>query len=113
MPRLNNSYDKYSVKDPTTEESDMNIEAIDWPEDDETYQRVCQALFRDRMVDENEVKVEVRNGIVTLSGKVADRQARDYAVQSIENVFGVINVVNNLSLKKDRGLIGRSDGWPV
>ena len=103
----------YDKKFHNGEESNMNTEAIDWPEDEDTYGRVCDALFRDRVVDKTEVTVDVKDGIVTLSGAVSDRQARLHAVQCIENVFGVINVVNNLTLKRDRGLVGNSEGWPV
>lgn len=91
----------------------MGSEAVDWPDDSTTYKHVCEALFRDGLVDDDEVEVEVENGIVTLSGVVPNRTARLKAVESIVNVFGVINIINKLTVKPDHGLVGRSDGWPV
>lgn len=61
---------------------------------------VCDVLTRDRNVDAGEVDVNVEGGVVTLTGKVEDRNMKRYAGQIIENLSGVKDVHNLLEFDR-------------
>lgn len=112
--RLNHIRDEgewnYNKKFHNGEVSYMGVLPKDWPSDENIYEKVCERLFRDHLVDAAEIKIEVDQGIVTLTGLVSDRFAKNNAEKCIEDVFGVVDIQNRLEIKPDRGLIGRSDG---
>src|SRR5262249_6498718 len=56
-------------------------------------------LADDSFLDASEIEVEVKNGEVTLSGTVTQRQDKRRAEDLAENVSGVQHVQNNLRLK--------------
>ncbi|MDP3175658.1 MAG: BON domain-containing protein [Phenylobacterium sp.] len=55
-------------------------------------------LTDDPWLDASEITVAVANGEVTLSGTVADREAKHRAERSVEHVSGVDHVQNNLRI---------------
>jgi hypothetical protein len=67
---------------------------------------VHEALMRDPYLDATDVDVSVKDGEVTLSGEVTDRQARRRAEECVETCPGVRDVHNNL--KARNGLRGAS-----
>ena len=81
-------------------------------DDIEIHEKVCKAIFRDRLIDPYEVQVYVKNGVVALSGNVSDRKVKKHVEESITEINGVIKVVSKLKVKPDHGLIGDMD-WPV
>lgn len=82
------------------------------PGDEAIKEKVCAAIFRDRLFDENEVTVSVKEGVVTLNGLVSDRKTKDYADHYIEDIYGVVDIINELKVKPDHGLIGDME-WPI
>lgn len=82
------------------------------PDDIEIRDKVCEAIFRDHLVDPSQVTVNVQEGVVTLSGFVSDRKTKDYMEHYLEDIYGVVNVVNQLIVRPDHGLVGDMD-WPI
>ena len=64
--------------------------------DAEIAQDVCRRLGEHGSLDAHEVKVEVKNGEVTLGGRVSDEPARHVAELIADAVPGVRGVVNRL-----------------
>jgi osmotically-inducible protein OsmY len=71
--------------------------------DDRIRENVCEALMDDDHVDATHIDVSVKNGEVTLSGTVEDRQQKRIAEDCIENVAGVQDVVNQLRIGAGNG----------
>jgi osmotically-inducible protein OsmY len=67
--------------------------------DDRIRETVCEALLDDDHVDATNIDVSVKNGEVTLSGTVDDRQQKRRAEDCIERLSGVKDVVNQLRIK--------------
>lgn len=64
--------------------------------DDRIREDVCDRLTDDPHIDASEVEVAVKNGEVTLAGKIESRAARRRAEDLAENLPGVNYVQNNL-----------------
>ncbi len=59
---------------------------------------VCEHLTRDTFVDASGIEVNVKEGVVTLSGKVEDREMKRFAGALIDRVPGVKDIHNLLEL---------------
>jgi osmotically-inducible protein OsmY len=66
--------------------------------DQRIYEDVCETLALAGDVDASEVEVKVDNGIVYLKGFVTDRPTKRRAELAIENISGVHDVQNLLSI---------------
>lgn len=66
--------------------------------DERIHEEACEALYRNPSVDASDIEVKVNDGLVTLSGTVADRYAKREAESCIENLAGVEDVQNELRL---------------
>jgi hypothetical protein len=66
--------------------------------DERIYEEVCEALYRNPLVDASDIEVKVSEGIVTLSGAVDGRNAKREAESCIENLAGVEDIQNELRL---------------
>jgi osmotically-inducible protein OsmY len=62
---------------------------------------VNEALYHDRRVDAREVMVEVRNGEVTLTGTVNDREMKQRTEECVWQVHGVRQVNDMLRVEED------------
>jgi hypothetical protein len=51
-----------------------------------------------RVIDQN-VKVSVQDGVVTLSGEVADEETKTATVNAVKHIEGVKSINNNLTVK--------------
>lgn len=72
-----------------------------WQRSDENIrERVCDMLERDHDVDASEIEVTVKEGMVTLSGKVDQRSTKRRAEDIIENIPGVKDVKNEITVDK-------------
>lgn len=60
---------------------------------------VLRELKWDTRVDETEVGVQVKNGVVTLTGMVSNYAKRIAAAEAAHRVFGVQDVANDLTVK--------------
>lgn len=68
--------------------------------DDRIYEEVCEALMKDRDVDASTIGVKVQSGAVYLSGKVKSRQVKKHAERVVEDLPGVRDVRNELTILK-------------
>lgn len=77
--------------------------------DERIKETVCEALTDDSHIDASGIDVEVKNGEVTLSGMVPDRQTKRAAEDLVESLSGVRDVTNQLKVSDDeRQKLGRS-----
>lgn len=70
----------------------------DQPSDDEIFDRVRIKLAGDPDVKGNQLTVAVKDGVVTLRGKVESERAKNKASKLARKVKGVKNVVNELTI---------------
>lgn len=73
---------------------------------------VCERLTRHHEIDASDVDIDVREGIVTLSGKVEDKHTKRLAEDIAEEVMGVRDVRNELRTARGgllNQLFGRDD----
>lgn len=67
--------------------------------DDEVYDRVRERLAADREVKGGGIEVEVKDGVVTLRGKVREAKQKTKAEHIARKTKGVKNVVNELTVE--------------
>lgn len=67
--------------------------------DDKVREDVSEVLARDSKIDVSELIVEVKDGVVVLKGHVDSRQSKRMAELIIENLPGVVDVINQLHFK--------------
>ena len=68
--------------------------------DDFISDSVGQKLAADSVVKGGSIKVDVKDGVVTLTGKVQEPKQKDKAEKLAKKVSGVKSVVNNLTIDK-------------
>jgi osmotically-inducible protein OsmY len=78
-------------------------------ETDRKIEDAAKASYNYRTVLEDHVKVKARDGVVTLSGTVADKDDRALAEDTVENLPGVVRVQNDISVKSEYP--EHSDAW--
>ena len=76
---------------------------------DRKIEEAAKGSYNYRTVLQDNVKVKVRDGVVTLSGTVADSDDKALAVDTVENLPGVTSVNNEIVVKSDYP--EKSDGW--
>lgn len=64
--------------------------------DERIREHVCEVLSDDDRVDATFIEVAVKNGEVTLSGTVQDRDTKRLAEQSIEDISGIKDIQNQI-----------------
>jgi hyperosmotically inducible periplasmic protein len=77
----------------------MGASAGDKIEDATVSTRVKAVLSSDKQLGDSKIDVDTKNGVVTLSGAVANNQARDHALDLARNVKGVNAVNDQLAVK--------------
>lgn len=73
---------------------------------------VCEALFRSYDVDASDMKVDVKDRVVILQGKVLDREMKRAAEDCVDSVRGVLDVRNELSFERNTSVGKRSISTP-
>ena len=68
--------------------------------DDYINDAVKQKLAADTVVKGGSLDVEVKDGVVTLSGKVPESRQKDRAGSIARKVSGVKSVINNIKIEK-------------
>lgn len=68
-------------------------------------EEVCERLTDDFSIDPTDVEVSVSEGFVTLTGSVEDRFMKKHIEAAIDDIKGVIDIHNHLTLRK------KVDGW--
>jgi hyperosmotically inducible periplasmic protein len=76
---------------------------------DRKIEEAATASYNYRTVLEDHVKVKAKDGVVTLSGVVMDKGEKDLAVDTVENLPGVLGVKNEIVIKP--GYAEHSDAW--
>lgn len=79
------------------------------PDTDRKIEDAARASYNYRTVLENHVKVSARNGIVTLTGTVQDKDDKALAIDTVENLPGVMGVNNEIKIEPTYP--EKSDGW--
>jgi osmotically-inducible protein OsmY len=69
--------------------------------DERIREDVCERLTYDERVDASDLEVEVRQGVVRLSGTVDDRWSKRMAEDIAETVFGVRDVENQIRVRRE------------
>ena len=76
---------------------------------DRKIEEAAKASYNYRTVLEDHVKVKANDGIVTLTGTVQDKDDRDLAADTVENLPGVTSVNNEIIVKSTYP--EHSDAW--
>jgi osmotically-inducible protein OsmY len=76
----------------------MLVSAQGNPNDDRIYDEVRRRLANDVEIKGGGLDVTVKNGMVTLQGRVRDEKAREKATKVVKKVKGVTSVDNKLKL---------------
>jgi osmotically-inducible protein OsmY len=79
------------------------------PDTDRKIEAAAKDSYNYRTVLEDNVNVNVKDGVVTLSGKVKDKDDKALAEDTVKNLPGVTRVKNDITL--DSGHPEKSDGW--
>jgi hyperosmotically inducible protein len=79
------------------------------PATDRKIEEAAKASYNYRMVLEDHVKVKAQDGVVTLTGTVQDKDAKDLAADTVENLPGVTSVRNDI--KVESTYPEKSDSW--
>ena len=70
--------------------------------DERIREMACEALTEDDRVDATNIEIHVRDGEVTMTGHVDDRQQKRLAEDCVDNVMGVKDVHNELKVGTKR-----------
>lgn len=79
------------------------------PETDRKIEAAAKSSYNYRTVLEDNVKVKAKDGVVTLTGTVIDKDDKSLAEDTVENLPGVTSVKNNIVVKSAHPV--RSDAW--
>jgi osmotically-inducible protein OsmY len=74
--------------------------------DERIHEDVSEALTHAHHIDASEIEVDVKEGIVTLSGAVTDRKVKRWDEDAIENLPGVKDVKNNITVSSSNSSLG-------
>ncbi|MBY4896131.1 BON domain-containing protein [Cupriavidus sp. AU9028] len=69
--------------------------------DERIQEDLCERLAHDHRLDVEHVEVKVREGVVTLSGTVRDRQQKFYIEDLADDTFGVTEVENQIRVDRE------------
>jgi osmotically-inducible protein OsmY len=69
--------------------------------DERIREDVCERLTYDERVDATDIDVDVREGVVRLSGTVDDRYAKRLAEDVAESVRGIRDVENQIRVRRE------------
>ena len=68
--------------------------------DEQIQEEIDRLLSSHGQMNAAGLQVHVKDGIVTLSGNINSQYERDTAEKMVENVFGVLGVINNLKINR-------------
>ncbi|QDK39719.1 hypothetical protein DOE51_08970 [Bdellovibrio sp. NC01] len=69
--------------------------------DERIKEEINDALMRHAGIDASEIEVDVKDGVVTLTGTVPERRMKHMAEDISEKSFSVKDVTNNIRVKKE------------
>lgn len=76
---------------------------------DAKIEEAAKASYNYKTVLEDHVKISVKNGVVTLTGTVADKDLKTLAEDTVDNIPGVTRVDNQIKVEAPPPV--HSDGW--
>jgi hyperosmotically inducible protein len=76
---------------------------------DRKIEDAAKASYNYQTVLDNHVKVKAQDGVVTLTGTVQDKDERNLAVDTVENLPGVLSVKNEIKVEPTHP--EKSDSW--
>jgi len=76
---------------------------------DSQIEDAAKASYNYRTVLENHVKVKAKDGVVTLTGTVQDRDQKALAEDTVSNLPGVVSVMNKIKVESEPA--EHSDAW--
>lgn len=92
-------YNRSRFAEPYTNGNYSGIGPRDYKRSDERIREdVCEALYRNSLVDASDITVKVNDGLVILSGTVENRFSKREAENCVENITGVVDVLNEIRL---------------
>lgn len=78
---------------------EVRLESEHRTTDEGLAERIANVLKWNVSIPGKDIKAEVKNGVVTLTGKVEWQHQRTNILRNIEHVGGVVNVINLIALK--------------
>lgn len=78
------------------------------PSTDRKIEDAAKASYNYQTVLEDHVKVKANDGVVTLTGTVADKDLKNLAADTVENLPGVVSVKNEIKVESPAE---HSDAW--
>lgn len=72
--------------------------------DERISEDVCERLTQHGDIDASDIEVSVRDGEVTLSGTVDSRRTKRMAEDTIEDITGVMEIHNQLTVRRERAV---------
>ncbi len=78
----------------------MKVQKKHHPSDKKIKEDVCDILAQTPHVDCSEIKVSVKDGVVTLSGAVEEDVVKKMTGETLDYVLGVNDVKNELKVQK-------------
>ncbi len=87
-----------STQDTTPETDSPDAPRGEHLTDERIQDQIQQLLARLDQIDASAIRVEVSDGLVTLSGRVASQDEKETAGRVAGNAFGVLQVSNQLSV---------------
>jgi len=81
------------------------------PDDSRIEQSAKDSYAFKTYLSDDHIRVKARDGVVTLTGSVADQSQRDLAANTVANLPGVVSVNNELKIKGGPGEGEHSDKW--
>jgi hyperosmotically inducible protein len=76
---------------------------------DRKIEDAAKASYNYQTVLDNHVKIKAQDGVVTLTGTVQDKDERNLAVDTVENLPGVLSVKNEIKIEPTHP--EKSDSW--
>lgn len=80
--------------------------------DERIHEDVCERLTHQPQLDVRDVEVQVREGVVTLTGTVRDRRHKYRIEDIVDDTFGVRDVHNQLRVQREDSGQGRQGSVP-
>jgi hypothetical protein len=69
--------------------------------DESIYEEACERLAWESHLDASDITVTVENGEITLTGEVDDRQTKRFAEHILDDIRGIHDVHNRLTIRRD------------
>lgn len=105
---FNHDWSRDPRSESSTEKNHRGMGPKGWKRSDEAIkEEASELLYLSWDVDASQVEVLVEDGVITLRGKMGDRDQKKEAERLIENLMGVTDVRNEITVAGST----RGEGW--